>query len=55
MYAVYIDGQLYQKELGAQSCATIRRLDIGSCPHGGSGQVVITCLNSNTPCPLLYW
>ena len=53
--AIYPNGALYQDYADNMACFTSPTVPAGTCPDGGSGEIVITCNNSVEDCPLLIW
>ncbi len=52
---IYVNGQLSQQYSGDYACFTLNSIDLGYCPEGGSGEVVLTCQNYWDDCPLYIW
>ncbi|KAL4436150.1 hypothetical protein ABPG77_005598 [Micractinium sp. CCAP 211/92] len=52
---IYVNGQLSQQYSGRYGCFTVNSFELGHCPRGGSGEVVLTCRNFFDDCPLYIW
>ncbi|PRW58930.1 peptidase C14 [Chlorella sorokiniana] len=53
--AIYRNGVLDQQYNDAVSCFTVNSVTLGSCPDGGSGEIVLTCNNWVMSCPIYYY